>query len=116
MPRLINRICDRALQRAHAARTMQIDAPFIWTATSDLGLAAAVAVASGPSAASGPNASLPPALDAPLPPAVALPAAASTVPLDTIAPKVRRSARKRGLSVLRGESPTGTLALGIDGR
>ena len=78
VPRLINRICDRALQRAHAARTMQIDAPFIWTATSDLGLAAAAAVDSATTAGSGLNASLPPLADAPLPPAVALPAAART--------------------------------------
>jgi general secretion pathway protein A len=41
VPRLINRICDRALHRAYAARTMQIDAPFVWAATSDLGLDAA---------------------------------------------------------------------------
>ncbi len=104
VPRLINRICDRALQRAHAARTMQIDAPFIWTATSDLGLAAAVAVASGPSAASGPNARLPPALDAPLPPAVGLPTSANTVPLDTIAPKVRAFRPQAGLSAFAAES------------
>ncbi len=38
VPRLINRICDRALQRAYASRTMRIDARFVWTAIDDLGL------------------------------------------------------------------------------
>ncbi len=40
VPRLINRICDRALQRAHAARSLRIDAPFVWDAIADLGLGA----------------------------------------------------------------------------
>ena len=40
VPRLINRICDRALQRAYISRTMQIDAPFVWRAIEDLGLSA----------------------------------------------------------------------------
>jgi general secretion pathway protein A len=44
VPRLINRICDRALQRAHASQAMQIDAQFVWTALGDLGLTAAVEV------------------------------------------------------------------------
>jgi general secretion pathway protein A len=38
VPRLINRICDRALQRAFTARALQIDADFVWTAIGDLGL------------------------------------------------------------------------------
>src|SRR6185503_17981961 len=38
VPRLINRICDRALQRAYISRTLQIDAPFVWSAIEDLGL------------------------------------------------------------------------------
>jgi hypothetical protein len=38
VPRLINRICDRALQRAFVARTMHVDAEFIWRAVDDLGL------------------------------------------------------------------------------
>ena len=38
VPRLINRIGDRALQRAYVSRTMPIDAPFVWTAIGDLGL------------------------------------------------------------------------------
>jgi hypothetical protein len=38
VPRLINRICDRALQHAYASQTMQIDAEFVWTAIADLGL------------------------------------------------------------------------------
>jgi hypothetical protein len=44
VPRLINRICDRALQRAFASRTMQIDAEFVWRAIDDLGLSSAVTV------------------------------------------------------------------------
>jgi general secretion pathway protein A len=40
VPRLINRICDRALQRAHASQSLQVDAPFVWTAIEDLGLSA----------------------------------------------------------------------------
>ena len=39
VPRLINRICDRALQRAFAARRLRVDAEFVRTAIDDLGLA-----------------------------------------------------------------------------
>ena len=45
VPRLINRICDRALQRAHAAQALQIDPDYIWTAIADLGLGAAASEA-----------------------------------------------------------------------
>jgi len=38
VPRLINRICDRALQRSHAERSRSIDAPYIWQSIEDLGL------------------------------------------------------------------------------
>ena len=38
VPRLINRICDRALQQASLSATRQIDTHFIWTALDDLGL------------------------------------------------------------------------------
>jgi len=38
VPRLINRICDRALQQASLSVTRQIDTHFIWTALDDLGL------------------------------------------------------------------------------
>lgn len=41
VPRLINRICDRALQRAFASQAMQIDAEFVWKALGDLGLSTA---------------------------------------------------------------------------
>jgi hypothetical protein len=41
---LINRICDRALQRAFALRTRQIDAEFVWRAIDDLGLSTAIKV------------------------------------------------------------------------
>jgi general secretion pathway protein A len=40
VPRLINRICDRALQRAYASQSMQVDAPFVRTAIEDLDLGA----------------------------------------------------------------------------
>jgi type II secretory pathway predicted ATPase ExeA/cell division septation protein DedD len=40
VPRLINRICDRALQRACASQSLQVDAPFVWTAIEDLDLSA----------------------------------------------------------------------------
>ena len=43
MPRLINRLCDRALERAHAARSPRVDAPFVYAAIEDLGLVAAPA-------------------------------------------------------------------------
>ena len=49
VPRLINRICDRALQRAHTARSLRIDAHFVWEAIADLGLS----VESGSAAAIG---------------------------------------------------------------
>lgn len=41
VPRLINRICDRALQRAYPSRTTRIDVDFVWNAIGDLGLSAA---------------------------------------------------------------------------
>jgi len=40
VPRLINRISDRALQRAFASRTLRIEADFVWAAIGDLGLGA----------------------------------------------------------------------------
>jgi general secretion pathway protein A len=43
IPRLINRICDRALQHGYAARSMQIDSGFVWEALDDLGLSSAPA-------------------------------------------------------------------------
>ena len=49
VPRLINRICDRALQRAHASEWMQVDAPFVRAAIADLGLNAATGVEEQPS-------------------------------------------------------------------
>jgi general secretion pathway protein A len=42
VPRLINRICDRALQRAFVARSLQIDADLVSTAVTDLGLSSVV--------------------------------------------------------------------------
>jgi general secretion pathway protein A len=40
VPRLINRICDRALQRAFTARSLKVDAEFVRAAIDDLGLTA----------------------------------------------------------------------------
>jgi general secretion pathway protein A len=37
VPRVINRLCDRALERAYAARSRRIDSSFIWNAIDDLG-------------------------------------------------------------------------------
>jgi type II secretory pathway predicted ATPase ExeA/cell division septation protein DedD len=38
VPRLINRICDRALQHAYLSHSRQIDLPVIWNALEDLAL------------------------------------------------------------------------------
>src|SRR5262249_25727528 len=44
VPRLINRICDRALKHAHASRGRHIEAYFVRAALDDLGLQYAVPV------------------------------------------------------------------------
>ena len=49
VPRLINRICDRALQRAYASQWMQVDAPFVRAAIQDLDLSAVAGLADVPS-------------------------------------------------------------------
>src|SRR3954471_378928 len=36
VPRVINRLCDRALERAYAAQGRHIEAPFVWEAIKDL--------------------------------------------------------------------------------
>lgn len=38
VPRLINRICDRALQRAYASEAFRVDPKFVWEAIDDLDL------------------------------------------------------------------------------
>jgi cell division septation protein DedD len=43
VPRLINRLCDRTLERAHAARSPRVEAGFVHDAIEDLGLVAAPA-------------------------------------------------------------------------
>jgi type II secretory pathway predicted ATPase ExeA/cell division septation protein DedD len=87
IPRLINRICDRALQRAYASQTMQIDARFVRTAIGDLGLTAAAVFEERASHGKLSNASLPPAIaDAPALPSVVLPAAAGTTQSVTAMP------------------------------
>lgn len=39
VPRMINRLCDRALERAYAVRTTRIESSFVWDAIDDLGYA-----------------------------------------------------------------------------
>ena len=41
VPRLINRVCDRALERAYLPRSIRIEARFVWEAIDDLGLSPA---------------------------------------------------------------------------
>src|SRR6185503_3675833 len=43
VPRMINRICDRALQRAHVSQSMRVDEGFVLVALDDLGLGTAAA-------------------------------------------------------------------------
>ena len=43
VPRVINRLCDRALERAYAARIRRIDSEFVWDAIEDLGPAHGIA-------------------------------------------------------------------------
>jgi general secretion pathway protein A len=87
VPRLINRICDRALQRAHASRTMEIDARFVWTAIGDLGLTAAAGFEEPVSNEKLSNENGPPAIaDAPARPSAIVPAAASTTKSVTAMP------------------------------
>ena len=47
VPRLVNRICDRALQRAYALRSRSVDARFVCEAIDDLGLSTATRVDDG---------------------------------------------------------------------
>lgn len=42
VPRVINRVCDRALERAYGAQSRHIEAEFVWAAIDELGLAHAV--------------------------------------------------------------------------
>ncbi len=92
VPRLINRLCDRALQRAYASRTMQIDAQFVWTAIADLGLTAAVGVEDRASGGTPSNATWRPAIVDAAQPAAALPATASTIQLETALPSPKNLA------------------------
>jgi len=44
IPRLINRVCDRALQRAYGSRAMHVDEACVWAAADECGVERAVAV------------------------------------------------------------------------
>lgn len=85
VPRLINRICDRALQRAFTSRTMQVDADCIWTATADLGLSTAIKVqdpVAQPQPA--PAIALPSVAEAPAPPPAAVMAKEVSAPSEAV--------------------------------
>jgi general secretion pathway protein A len=41
VPRLINRLCDRALEGAYAQQSLRVDVHFVWEAINDLGLSPA---------------------------------------------------------------------------
>ena len=56
--RLINRICDRALQRAWAAQSMKVDAAFVWKAIEDLDLRAVVADTPSPKLVTDPGSAI----------------------------------------------------------
>lgn len=88
VPRLINRICDRALQRAHASRAMQVDSRFVWAAIADLGLAE-TRVESRTSSRRPANAGAPAAMsDTPAQPAIVPAATANVAPSETAVPAV----------------------------
>lgn len=81
VPRLINRICDRALQRAFASRAMQVDAECVRTAIDDLGLGTAIKVqrpVSHPTHATAIAGS--PVADAPVRPQAAMPSTQVSAP------------------------------------
>ena len=80
VPRLINRICDRALQRAFTSRALQIDADFVWTAIGDLGLN--VARKSAAREKPVPPAAQPAIVEVPVAPAAVIPAPAVSAPAE----------------------------------
>lgn len=84
VPRLINRICDRALQRAFGARSLRLEAKFVWSAIEDLGLSPVAGVPELAPREAPPNAALAPA--APVPPPG--PAAVSAPPQVAVAAPV----------------------------
>ena len=100
IPRLINRICDRALQRAFASRTMQIDAEFVWRAIDDLGLSTAIKVPdralhqkpataiSSPTVADVPAAELPAPFPEPTPASFPEPTLAAPIPAAELAASI----------------------------
>ena len=72
VPRMINRICDRALQRAHVSQSMRVDEGFVLVALDDLGLGTAAARKRNRESNQAPAAVRPPSVpDAPGKPAAA---------------------------------------------
>jgi type II secretory pathway predicted ATPase ExeA len=94
VPRLINRICDRALHRAYGSRSMRIDAHFVLDAIDSLGLVPAPAN-HDPSIAEMPSAA---------PPAVAEVPATSTAREPLAATSTRTEAASPGLAAFAAEA------------
>ena len=123
VPRLINRICDRALQRAYAARSLRIDARFVWEAVADLGLMPAsgrIDIPAGETAAAPatvdvavpvPVALIPASVPAPEP----LPAAAPAPVLPSIL-RTSERAEARGLQDFTAEADLATGRAAAGGR
>jgi general secretion pathway protein A len=84
VPRMINRICDRALQRAHVSQSMRVDEGFVLVALDDLGLGTAAARKRNRESNQAPAAVRPPSVpDAPGKPAAAAAAAAIDIQPDS---------------------------------
>jgi type II secretory pathway predicted ATPase ExeA/cell division septation protein DedD len=90
VPRLINRICDRALERGYSLRSHKIDPKFVWEAIDDLGLSPASGVDDWP--AQGYAASEQP--PTPKPPAVMTTLAEAQSVLSNFAPETELSAAR----------------------
>jgi type II secretory pathway predicted ATPase ExeA/cell division septation protein DedD len=67
VPRLINQICDRALQRAYVSQTFGIDSKFVWEAIADLDLTPASGAETTSRESSSTASPAPPVISAPEP-------------------------------------------------